>query len=54
MCIAARAGGAGMPQHAVVGTSMVAMVAPAAVSLITHHRLGNVQWQREFSVVVMG
>ena len=33
-----------MPQHAVVGTSMVAMIGPAAVSLATHQRLGNVQW----------
>jgi len=35
----------GMPQHAVVGTSMVAMIFPSAVSLYTHHTLGNVKWQ---------
>eukprot|EP00802_Teleaulax_amphioxeia_P007345 Tamp_07351.p1 GENE.Tamp_07351~~Tamp_07351.p1 ORF type:complete len:414 (+),score=52.93 Tamp_07351:56-1243(+) len=34
----------GMPQHHVVGTSMVAMIAPSAVSLYTHHTLGNVHW----------
>jgi hypothetical protein len=33
-----------MSQHAVVGTSMVAMIFPSAVSLYTHHRLGNVRW----------
>ena len=31
-------------QHHVVGTSMVAMIAPSAVSLYTHHTLGNVHW----------
>jgi len=34
-----------MPQHSIVGTSMVAMVLPAAASLYTHHTLGNVKWQ---------
>ena len=34
-----------MPQVAVVGTSMVAMVFPSAVSLYTHHTLGNVKWK---------
>ncbi len=33
-----------MPQHAVVGTSMLAMIAPSSVSLYTHHTLGNVRW----------
>lgn len=34
----------GMPQTAVLGTSLAAMVVPSLVGLAQHHRLGNVDW----------
>eukprot|EP01065_Artemidia_motanka_P035779 TRINITY_DN43670_c0_g1_i1.p2 TRINITY_DN43670_c0_g1~~TRINITY_DN43670_c0_g1_i1.p2 ORF type:complete len:300 (+),score=75.95 TRINITY_DN43670_c0_g1_i1:63-962(+) len=34
----------GMSQQAVLGTSMVAMIAPSATALHQHHLLGNVRW----------
>jgi uncharacterized membrane protein YfcA len=35
----------GLPQPAVLGTSLAAMAAPSLVALIQHARLGNVDWR---------
>lgn len=35
----------GLPQPAVLGTALLAMLPPSAVALAGHARLGNVDWR---------
>jgi uncharacterized membrane protein YfcA len=37
--------GTSLPQHVVLGTSLLALVAPGIAGAYTHHRLGNVRWR---------